>query len=472
MGAAAVAGVAADADPAPPAELAAVSTQIKLVDTESWIMGGSGTPIPPQSYLDAVSQRYIDPATPFFAGQPTFDDVTKANGLFTPEGLYPFTAVKNLELDPSAAQGVQILDATIHQQIAAGNDVVVLGYSQSATISSLEMQNLLAGPEADQPTADQLKFVLLGDPSNPDGGLLSRFDFPGLNTPTIPSLGVTFSGATPADTPWETAIYTQEYDGFADFPKYPINLLADINALAGILTVHGKYPSLTDAQLESAIQVLPADGYTGDTTYWMIPTEQLPLTQLIGQIPVLGQPLADLIEPDLRVLVNLGYGPDPDVGWSTTGANLATPFGLFPQLDSAQFGEVLQAFGAGAEQGVGDFVDDLSHLSLVTAPAGLATPGALDLPSLTDVVNAVSGAASSAYSALLPTADIVNALLTTAPVYAVDIITQELGDGDLLDAIGLPIAGLLGLGSFAVGLELIAVANAVSGVSDGFSGLF
>ncbi len=29
-----------------------------------------------------------------------------------------------------------------------------------------------------------------------------------------------------------------EYDGFADFPQYPINVLADINAILGILYHH------------------------------------------------------------------------------------------------------------------------------------------------------------------------------------------------------------------------------------------
>lgn len=35
-----------------------------------------------------------------------------------------------------------------------------------------------------------------------------------------------------------------------------------------------------------------------------------------------------MIQPDLKVLVNLGYG-DPDYGWSTGPANVPTPIGLF-----------------------------------------------------------------------------------------------------------------------------------------------
>ncbi|MGH3560532.1 MAG: PE-PPE domain-containing protein, partial [Mycobacterium sp.] len=95
-----------------------------LLDTESWIIGGSGLPIPTPSYVDAVNGRYIDPKTPFFPGQPVFP-VDKANALFTPASLYPLTGVKTLPLDTSEEQGVQILDDTIKQQVAAGNDLVV-----------------------------------------------------------------------------------------------------------------------------------------------------------------------------------------------------------------------------------------------------------------------------------------------------------------------------------------------------------
>ncbi|MGH3562276.1 MAG: PE-PPE domain-containing protein, partial [Mycobacterium sp.] len=338
---------------------------------------------------------------------------------------------------------------------------------------------LMALPADERPGADQLSFVLLGDPNNPDGGMLSRFDVPGLPAPTIPSLGVTFNGATPAETPWDTAIYTTEYDGFADFPKYPINLLADLNALAGILTVHGAQYYLTDAPLATAIRLPVSADYDGDTTYWMIPTEQLPLTELIAMIPVVGQPLADLLEPDLRVLVNLGYGSDPDVGWSTTGANLPTPFGLFPSLDSEQFNAVLQALATGAQQGFEAFVGDLSHLSLTDGTQSASdmanlfdTPDPSSLPSLTDIVNALSGAVSSAYATLLPTADIVNALITTLPAFDISLFFHELMTGDLLDAVGLPVAATVGLTTIAIGFELFPIANALADISADLGALF
>lgn len=445
----------------------------KLLDTESWIMGGSGIPIPPQSYLDSVSELFINPAAPWFAGQPLFP-VAAMNGLFTPEGLYPNSGVKSLELDTSLAQGVSILHQTIDKEIAAGNDLVVLGASQSATISTMVMRDLLALPPHQQPTADQLAFVLLGDPNNPNGGLFERMNvFTDGGYPTIPSLGITFNGATPAEIPWHTAIYTGEYDGYADFPRYPINLLADLNAVLGIVYVHTTYPSMTPEQLASAIALPVSDGYNGNTEYFMIPTETLPLLAPLQSIPVIGQPLYDLLEPTTRILVNLGYGSITN-GWDPGPADIATPYSLFPtDLD---WGEVLTALGNGARQGINDFISDLSNLSFPSAAELLGAPAAdiaaFSMPSFTDIVNAFTGAASAAYAALLPTADLVNALLTTAPAYAANLFVQELGSGDILNALGMPIAGLFGLGSIALGFEYIVINQAISEITAEFQELF
>ena len=100
---------------------------------------------------------------------------------------------------------------------------------------------------------------------NPNGGLLARF--PGL---TMPSLGFTFYGATPGND-FATNIYTIEYDGFADFPQYPIDFLAHLNALAGIYYVHGTYADLTPTQINSAISV---DEYAGPHHYPRPPDSQ------------------------------------------------------------------------------------------------------------------------------------------------------------------------------------------------------
>jgi hypothetical protein len=433
------------------------------------IIGGSGEPIPSPDFVETNFNLFVKPLFPNFTPQ----------ALFTPEGNYAlYTGVKSLTLDASEAQGVQILDNAIMQQIAAGNLVVVKGESQSSTISSMVMP-LLAGQHV--PSSD-VSFVLTGDPNAPNGGLFERLD--GLS---VPALGITFNGATPSDL-YPTTIYTQEYDGFADVPQYPINFLSDLNSLAGIYYVHPTYENLTPTQISSAIQ-LPTVGDTM-TTYYMIPTQNLPLLDPLRAIPVVGNPLADLLQPDLKVLVNLGYG-DPNYGWSQGPANVPTEFGLFPSLSDVE--KVPGLLAAGTHQGITDFMHDISaefsstgsltpslgsltssltiHSSgrlatILANPANLVS--ALSPVNIADniynVVNALSAAASDAYQILLPTADVANALLTSLPAYDLTLFAAGLQSGNLLEAIGQPIATDTYLIPLGFAFEAFAVIGQVQSV--------
>lgn len=433
------------------------SVQAAAAQNTALIMGPSGVPIPKPSYIQNVFNLYIAPNSP--AGTVPFQ-------LDTPEGLYPITGVKSLPLNVSVQQGLAILGTAIAQQVAAGNTATVFGYSQSAIISSLIMSKL----PADAP----VNFVLVGNEMNPNGGFLSRF--PGLK---LPSLGLDFYGATPENA-FPTTNYTLEYDGFADFPRYPLNVLSVLNAGLGIIFVHTKYADLTQQQVDSAI-ALP----TTDPTqkYYIIPTENLPLLEPLRLLPVIGTPIADLLQPALKVIVNLGYG-DPQYGWSNEGfANQQTTFGFIPD---ANWGKAVDMFFAGVEQGVKDFVADVSpggvmwhELASLAAPGpGSITPAPTPASIITalqtvttNVALFLSNAAASVYAALLPTADIVNAIVTMLPAYDVSLFLggiQQVLTGDvingLVNAIGLPLAANAGLVTTASLIEVLVVLQAVQGV--------
>lgn len=419
------------------------------------ILGGTGNPTPGPDYVTNANDLFIR-ATNLATVKP----------LFTPEEGYPLTGVKSLTFDKSISVGLDVLDNVIMQQVppSSTNTLTVFGYSQSAIIASLEMQKLASlGPAA--PHADQLNFVLVGNEMNPNGGLLARF--PGLS---IPSLGLTFYGATPSDTIYPTNIYTLEYDGFADFPRYPINLLSDLNAITGIVAVHPTYLNLDPTQVDNAILLGTSPNYYADggvTHYYMIPTENLPLLNGLRGIPVIGTPLADLIQPDMRVLVNLGYG-DPDFGWSTAPADVPTPFGLFPHVPLSTIANDL---AVGAQQGFADFKADLATIPgtpityrvepppLVTALMGPA-PGQL-APTPQNIVNTVAKIVSTDYAVLLPTADIGLALITSIPAYDATLFVDQLLAGNLINAIGYPIAADIGLATVAGMTEFISIAEAV-----------
>ncbi|RFZ59411.1 putative PPE family protein PPE42 [Mycobacterium marinum] len=417
------------------------------------VMGGTGIPIPGPGFINLANELYVRSANALL-------------GLNTPEELYPLTGTKSLTLDASVSEGLTILDNAIMEQLAIpGNTVTVFGVSQSAVIASLEMQKLAAlGPAA--PTASQLNFVLLGNEMNPNGGLLARF--PDLS---IPSLGLTFYGGTPSDTIYPTANYTLEYDGFADFPRYPLNFISDLNAVMGIVYVHPTYLDLTQAQVDNAIPLATSPGYSGVTSYYILPTENLPLLEPLRAIPVIGNPLANLIQPDLKVLVNLGYG-DPAYGYSTSPADITTPFGLFPDVPPHVIADALVA---GTKQGISDFSADIQQM--FSQPATLPSPPMLQAPDLmaalaaaptpVEVVNRLTKIVSDDYATLLPLADIGTAFVITMPTYDATLFVDQLLQGNLINAFGYPIAADVGLTAISGGVvALVAIGTLQSNIKD------
>ncbi|MCV7079383.1 PE family protein [Mycobacterium szulgai] len=413
-------------------------------------MGGTGMMIPTPTYLKGVTDLYIHHLFPGIPVKP----------LNTPEQLYPITGVKSLPFATSVREGVQILDTAIWQELHAGNHVTVFGYSQSAVLASLEIQHFLSlGPN--KPDPSMINFIFTGNEMNPNGGILARI--PGINITTV---GLPFYGATP-DNPYQMTTYTIEYDGFADFPRYPLNIVSDINAIFGILTVHTTYASLTPDQIASAT-LLPTEGPTTGT-YYMISHPHLPLLDPLRAIPVIGNPLAALIEPNLKVIVNLGYG-DPNFGYSTSAANVPTPFGLFPDVPPHVIGDALYR---GTNQGITDFIAALPT-ALTTAPTmpTLAFPPYIDTimppppiptpPTLQNVVGVLASVASTGYSVLLPTADLAVAMATILPAYNANLFVSSLLQGNLKAAIELPLAATFGLGALAGMIEFIAVVEATA----------
>ncbi len=442
------------------------------------ILGASGVPIPSPQYIAAAYAKYI---SPFFT-------TNNLQSVFTPEGLYPITGIKDLQLNVSVDRGLTILNNTIMGQLATpGTKVTVFGYSQGAILAALELPILQA---AGVPTTD-VSFVLVGNEMTPNGGMLARF--PGLD---IPSLGLPFYGGMNANTGYTVINNTLEYDGFADFPQYPIDFLADLNAVMGIVFVHGTYLQIPASQLAQTVTLSTSPGYSGGTTYHMIPTQDLPLLDPVRAIPYVGNPIAELLQPDLRYLVNWGYG-DPNYGWSTGPADVTTPFGLFPPLSAtaALPGDLV----SGAQQGIinatAAFQAEgpptlpalaLPDLSGALTPAPMPSPGTLLSPATldgfiaglqsanTNLAGGFAGNLSTAYATLLPTADIATAIAVTLPSYDANLflngISQALNgqpvDG-LIHAFGDPIVADVGLGTVAGGVEFLVGVAALDTIFTG-----
>jgi PE-PPE domain len=463
-----------------------------LGDGTALVFGGSGMPIPPPQYVDAADRLYLQPLG--FTGT--------AQSAFTPEGAYPATGVHSLGLGTSVGQDQQIMVSDIESQIAAGgvspeNPVVVFGYSQSSDAASLIMPQL----QADGVPSDDVHFVLVGDTNNPDGGLYNTFDFPAGNTSAFTAFDLPLEPATPSDL-YPTDIYTLEYDGAADFPHYTTNLLSDLNALLGVYLTHTEYLDITPDQINSAILLPGSEALTGEglTDYYMIPNDNLPLLEPLLLIPG-AQPLYDLLEPDTRILVNLGYGSITE-GWNQGPANVPTTFGLFPNIDQTQLSDALST---GWQQGLTDALNDLQHpISYQDQIAPLLPVEDLlytgyDVPQSgsftdvlngflkvadfpvsdvtlssppTDIINDISATLSYDYSSLLPLADSINVLLTSLPAYDATIATDQLDAGNFLGAILDPMSANTALVPYDVLLGAASALFAALGTVENLTTLF
>lgn len=335
---AAFAGLAgfATASPLAAQSPAAVSPTVQLTGGDvAFVMGGSGIPLPSDGYVNAANLLYLQPHG--FTGT--------AESLFTPQLYFPGNV--------SEVQGAQILAEAIQQQIAAGgvnadNPVYVFGYSQSSAMSSMTMEQL----HHEGVAAEDVHFVLVGNTANPNGGLVELLNIWGGDLSFWNGMML----GHPTPDYFTTDVYTMEYDGYADFPRYPLNLLADLNAIAGMFLVHDGYFGLSADDIANAIPLETA----GDslTNYYVIPAETLPLLDLLRINPVWGNPLADLLEPSMRVLVNLGYGSLTE-GWNQGPANVLTSFSWDLLPSNISWEEVNAALSDAWSQGVQAAFSDL-----------------------------------------------------------------------------------------------------------------
>jgi PE-PPE domain len=462
----AVAGVSLVAvTPATPRPIDVQAHEVRLTsgDTADSPLGDGTALIVGPSFLSTPSQTYAEYFDTLYLEPRGFTGSTEI--LTTPEGLYPFSGPFTEDLDPSVTQGEQVVDHAIMNLIAGGtvdaaNPVVVTGYSQSSIIASL-LQPELASQGV---PSDDVHFVLVGNENAPNGGLLERFDLPAGTQPTIPSLGLTFSGPEASDL-YPTDVYTNEYDGFADFPQYSINPVSDLNALLGIVLDHSTYLGLSADQVQNAIE-LPTSTADTLTNYFMIPETTLPLLEPLQLIPYLGNPLADLLNPDLSVLVNLGYGDVADDytgGFSQGFADVPTTLGFLPSTSVLE--QIPQALANGLQLGITDAINDLTNPSnydyTLPAWADELLQAANIIPGTT-----FTGVVPTTFQDLfdtfpphtgLPLVDVASALLITLPEIDYNEFTSELADGNLVDAIGIPLAADLGIIPLALVGALIPV---------------
>ena len=207
------------------------------------IVAGTGTPTPDDvnNYKENAVSYYIAPNIASFAPVVTSccnpDVGIPYIAQFWPFPFEGWGGLSGAKWDVSVASGV----ASLNEQLgmAPEGQIVIFGYSQGATVSSIVKRDLAEVNNGQLP--DGIFFVLISNPNLPNGGLFERLALLG----HVPILDATFGEPTPTNTASPGEINTiniaLQYDGVTDFPVYPINLLAVLNAAAGFQYVHGTY---------------------------------------------------------------------------------------------------------------------------------------------------------------------------------------------------------------------------------------
>jgi len=229
--------------------------------------------------------------------------------------VYPSSPVF---MDWSVAHGAGSLHAAI---VSTPEGKTTVGISQGGLVLAEVKRRLMALPESDRPASGELVFIGVGDPSNPQGGLLRHFP-EGFR---LPGFGVTVV-KTP-ETPWNTIYITREYDGFADFPDRVHNLVAVANALVGIVYVHAQ-PGYASVDLEAVPDrdvTVTTNTLGGVTTSYLVRTERLPLLQPARDLGV-PEKIVKHLEAALKPVVDAGYvRNDPPRTPALTAASAPEP---------------------------------------------------------------------------------------------------------------------------------------------------
>ena len=185
-----------------------------------------------------------------------------------------------------------------------GTPITLFGHSQGGQVIYSALRGWAADPDT-APDPDRVSWVSIGNPENVFGG---RDPDP-----------------VPEDSPYAGIEVIRQYDGWADWPTGPFNLLAWANAAVGMSTTHVFGYFDVDIDAPTNIRYTPdrADGTPGNITYVFVPTPTLPLvTAMTGPLAPLLNPVLD---PLLRPMVEAGYNRPITVPGGGAGSAATAP---------------------------------------------------------------------------------------------------------------------------------------------------
>ncbi|MDH6246030.1 PE-PPE domain-containing protein [Mycobacterium sp. OTB74] len=199
------------------------------------------------------------------------------------------------------AVGVSLTEQSITDP--AHDPVVVAGLSLGS-VTADALQHYYDTHPADAPPPSRVTFIVSGDPTRATPQTMGLATYLPAET-TIPVFGYTVNRPD-TQSPYNTVVVVGEYDGWADFPDRPWNLLADVNAVAGMAHVHSN-SSLSSPDGVPPQNITVTTNSTGaTTTTYLVPTPTLPLLQPLAQLGV-PAPAVTTLNTALKPLVDAGY---------------------------------------------------------------------------------------------------------------------------------------------------------------------
>jgi hypothetical protein len=312
----------------------------------------------------------------------------KLSGTVQPAGYgyAPVVYPANYDLAGSRDAGVPVMLAEISSRSAEAQ-LTVVGYSEGALVAERARRELQAlPPTAPPPPKSQLTFVMIASPFAPNGGIYGRF--PGLSIPFV------IDPVAPSQpTRYDTTYHALEYDPIADFPAY-FNPLSVLNSLLGMRYAHpDRHYNPIDPATAPKVTTTVVNSAGGTDTYVLYRNPHLPLLGPIREISAtlgltpLTRPLLAVIEPLLRLVVDMGY---TDRTYATAGEHV--PFSLI--TPPGKIVEALLGVPGALIQGVTDAVTGGVPAAKTVSPAPAAVETSPTTPSLDD--ESPTGAAPTA----------------------------------------------------------------------------
>lgn len=216
-----------------------------------------------------------------------------------PAQLGPLWGVGALTGDQSTTIGQQNLHAAILAELAKGQKVYVAGGSMGTLVIDREIAYLetLASP----PPADAITFYIFGGESRGFGKTYA----PGA---TLPIVGTTLLQVP--ETRYNTVLVYSQWDGWANPPDRPWNVLAVLNAVMGVFltTDEGNDHSevMNSSPADAVLVSETTNSLGGKTSTYMIPTTDLPITRPLRMLGV-PKSIVDTVNSWLLPIIARGY---------------------------------------------------------------------------------------------------------------------------------------------------------------------